>query len=330
MNFCVPCQRHLNGALTCPGCGASAQDETAVMPVVPDGGSVPPSLKLTPLTDASADPGTSTVSIPRQERGALPQDVPTSLASSDGRPVLHGSERGDRGKGRRPAILQAALLAIVVPFLIAATVFAVASLNTDKAPHLGTFPSVAGYATTTSSTSTITVRKSEGEEVAVSSEPVRESPSGSVNVSPPSASPSPTDLAPSTPTAPVGLPASAAKPPVGSLVGSSSQCLAGGGPAPQAGGTALVFVACSGSPEQAWSVVNGSLQLLDKCLDVEGAATEDGSRVQLFGCNGTSAQLWRITSDGSLVHLSSGRCLNAAGFLLKDCDHSAPQRWTLY
>src|SRR3954470_5681319 len=29
MDFCHPCQRHLNGALACPGCGAPAQSLSA-------------------------------------------------------------------------------------------------------------------------------------------------------------------------------------------------------------------------------------------------------------------------------------------------------------
>src|SRR5690349_24575295 len=29
MDFCHPCQRHLNGALACPGCGAPAQSVPA-------------------------------------------------------------------------------------------------------------------------------------------------------------------------------------------------------------------------------------------------------------------------------------------------------------
>ncbi|MEU6341916.1 RICIN domain-containing protein [Streptomyces sp. NPDC046977] len=123
---------------------------------------------------------------------------------------------------------------------------------------------------------------------------------------------------------------SAPTPPAGALVGPGSRCLSGGGAAPQAGGTALVFVECTGSADQTWATAHGSLQVLDKCLDVEGGATTAGSRIQLFGCNRTSAQLWQFTSRGELVNLPSGRCLDAAGFLLKDCDHSAGQRWILY
>ncbi|WP_354638714.1 hypothetical protein [Kitasatospora camelliae] len=46
MNYCTPCRRHLNGALSCPGCGAAA---TAYVPV--------PSAATTAVAPAETAPG---------------------------------------------------------------------------------------------------------------------------------------------------------------------------------------------------------------------------------------------------------------------------------
>jgi len=71
-----------------------------------------------------------------------------------------------------------------------------------------------------------------------------------------------------------------------------------------------------------------------KCVDVAGAATTNGSAVQLFDCNGSGAQRWTVSADGSLQAL--GKCMdvtsagtvNGTQIQLFDCNGSAAQRWT--
>jgi len=48
-----------------------------------------------------------------------------------------------------------------------------------------------------------------------------------------------------------------------------------------------------------------------KCLDVAAAGTADGTKVQIYGCNGTAAQQWTVGSDGTVRAL--GKCLDVAG-----------------
>lgn len=50
-----------------------------------------------------------------------------------------------------------------------------------------------------------------------------------------------------------------------------------------------------------------------KCVDVAGAGTVNGTKVQLWDCNGTGAQVWRPRASGSLVNPQSGKCLDATG-----------------
>ncbi|WP_427889987.1 ricin-type beta-trefoil lectin domain protein [Kribbella sp. GL6] len=74
--------------------------------------------------------------------------------------------------------------------------------------------------------------------------------------------------------------------------------------------------------------------LAGKCMDVAAAATADGTAVQLYDCNGTNAQQWTRSSDGTLRAL--GKCLDVSGGSVADgarvqlwtCNGSGAQQWT--
>ncbi|MEU1230518.1 ricin-type beta-trefoil lectin domain protein [Streptomyces sp. NPDC005828] len=74
--------------------------------------------------------------------------------------------------------------------------------------------------------------------------------------------------------------------------------------------------------------------LAGKCLDVAGAATADGTPVQLHTCNGTTAQRWTLSSDGTVRAL--GKCLDVTGAGTADgtkvqlytCNGTGAQRWS--
>ena len=51
--------------------------------------------------------------------------------------------------------------------------------------------------------------------------------------------------------------------------------------------------------------------LAGKCLDVAGGNTADGTKIQLYTCNGTVAQQWTVTPNGPVKAL--GKCLDVAG-----------------
>ncbi|WP_423464054.1 ricin-type beta-trefoil lectin domain protein [Promicromonospora sp. MS192] len=71
-----------------------------------------------------------------------------------------------------------------------------------------------------------------------------------------------------------------------------------------------------------------------KCVDVAAANPANGTQVQLYGCNGTSAQTWDVRSDGTVRAL--GKCLDVADagtangtrVQIWDCNGTAAQRWT--
>ncbi|NJP43985.1 hypothetical protein HCN08_11290 [Streptomyces sp. PRB2-1] len=71
----------------------------------------------------------------------------------------------------------------------------------------------------------------------------------------------------------------------------------------------------------------------NKCVDVAGANSANGTAVQLYDCNGSNAQQWTVGSDGTVKAL--GKCMDvtAAGTAdgtkvqLYDCNGSAAQSW---
>lgn len=71
-----------------------------------------------------------------------------------------------------------------------------------------------------------------------------------------------------------------------------------------------------------------------KCVDVEGASTANGARVQLYTCDANgAAQAWTLGSDGTVRAL--GRCLDVAGggtadgtrVQTWDCNGTGAQVW---
>ncbi|MGI5391144.1 carbohydrate-binding protein [Streptomyces sp. CA-251251] len=70
-----------------------------------------------------------------------------------------------------------------------------------------------------------------------------------------------------------------------------------------------------------------------KCLDVDNAGTADGTKVQVWTCNGSAAQSWTVAGDGALKAL--GKCLDVSGGGTADgtkvqlwtCNGSGAQQW---
>ncbi|SHI58493.1 endo-1,4-beta-xylanase [Streptomyces sp. 3214.6] len=101
-------------------------------------------------------------------------------------------------------------------------------------------------------------------------------------------------------------------------------------------GTQLALWDCHGGTNQQWaSTAAGELRVYgNKCLDAAGTGT--GTKVQIYSCWGGDNQKWRLNSDGTIVGVQSGLCLDtvaggtANGTLiqLSSCSNSSNQRWT--
>ncbi|WP_435178825.1 arabinofuranosidase catalytic domain-containing protein [Actinacidiphila sp. bgisy145] len=82
---------------------------------------------------------------------------------------------------------------------------------------------------------------------------------------------------------------------------------------------------------------DNSLETLGRCLDIAGNGTADGTKVQLWDCNGVGGQVWVQQSDGSLLNPQSGRCLdspsgataNGTRLQIWDCNGANAQKFHL-
>ncbi|CAL9408474.1 Endo-1,4-beta-xylanase A [Streptomyces sp. enrichment culture] len=101
-------------------------------------------------------------------------------------------------------------------------------------------------------------------------------------------------------------------------------------------GTKLQLWDCHSNSNQQWTYTDaGELRVYgDKCLDAAG--TGNGAKVQIYSCWGADNQKWRLDSDGSIVGVQSGLCLDAVGagtangtlIQLYSCSNGSNQRWT--
>ncbi|MFF4017197.1 endo-1,4-beta-xylanase [Streptomyces sp. NPDC001843] len=101
-------------------------------------------------------------------------------------------------------------------------------------------------------------------------------------------------------------------------------------------GTQLQLWDCHSGTNQQWTYTDaGELRVYgNKCLDAAG--TGNGSKVQIYSCWGGDNQKWRLNSDGSIVGVQSGLCLDAVsggtanGTLIQlyTCSNGNNQRWT--
>jgi chitinase len=93
-----------------------------------------------------------------------------------------------------------------------------------------------------------------------------------------------------------------------------------------ANGTAVELYTCNATSAQNWTHSGNTFQALGKCMDVTGAGTANGTTVELYDCNGTNAQAWTQGSSSSLVNTGSGKCLDATGN--SSADGTRLQIWT--
>jgi chitinase len=88
--------------------------------------------------------------------------------------------------------------------------------------------------------------------------------------------------------------------------------------ASSADGTPVQIYTCNGTTAQQWTHSGTTFQALGKCLDVAAAGTANGTHVQLYTCNGTGAQQWTSGANNSLVNTNSGKCLDDTGWSTTD------------
>ncbi|MDQ2813113.1 MAG: ricin-type beta-trefoil lectin domain protein [Actinomycetota bacterium] len=89
--------------------------------------------------------------------------------------------------------------------------------------------------------------------------------------------------------------------------------------------------------DQQWTLNSDkTLRTLGRCLDIDGNGTANGTKVELYDCNGVGGQQWVPQANGSLLNPQSGRCLddpsgnitNGTPLQIYDCNGNAAQVFT--
>ncbi|GAA4619256.1 chitinase [Actinoallomurus liliacearum] len=101
-----------------------------------------------------------------------------------------------------------------------------------------------------------------------------------------------------------------------------------------AGAAALALPPIVAAASPAWAATGQITGYGGKCVDVAAANSANGTQIQLYSCNGTSAQQWTVGTDGTIRGL--GKCLDVAAansangtkVQLYDCNGTAAQSWT--
>jgi hypothetical protein len=73
-------------------------------------------------------------------------------------------------------------------------------------------------------------------------------------------------------------------------------------------GTKVDIWACNGTGAQTWTFSAGALSVFGKCLD-DSSQGGDGAKLVIWSCNGQQAQTWTHRSNGEYVLKLNGLCL---------------------
>ncbi|WP_405764517.1 ricin-type beta-trefoil lectin domain protein [Streptomyces sp. NBC_00080] len=103
-----------------------------------------------------------------------------------------------------------------------------------------------------------------------------------------------------------------------------------------AAAVAALLTGLNGTPASGAAAAAGQITGIGgKCVDIAGAATANGTAVQLYDCNGSAAQQWTVSEDGTIralgkcLDVTSGGTADGTRTQLWDCNGSAAQRWTV-
>ena len=119
----------------------------------------------------------------------------------------------------------------------------------------------------------------------------------------------------------------------GSVTGPGNLCLADDS---SATASPVTLATCDGNGDQVVTFgTDGTLQILAQCMEPANGATASGTNVQLYPCNGSSAQVWTHPGNGELVHSASGLCLDDPGdsltsgtyMQIQPCSGATEQVW---
>ncbi|KAF8524393.1 carbohydrate-binding module family 13 protein [Hysterangium stoloniferum] len=84
-------------------------------------------------------------------------------------------------------------------------------------------------------------------------------------------------------------------------------------------GAAVTLQTCTGATSQQWTFSEGTVRIFgNKCLDVPGGNTKDGTHMQIWTCSENANQKMFYTYDNRLTWINHGKCLDLTSGSLAD------------
>ncbi|WP_307834620.1 endo-1,4-beta-xylanase [Paractinoplanes lichenicola] len=118
------------------------------------------------------------------------------------------------------------------------------------------------------------------------------------------------------PTNPTSPPPSTTPPPTGDakrILGAQSGRCVDVPGASQSNGTRVQLYDCNGQSNQAWTLTSSRQLTVYGSRCLDAAGSGNGSAVQIYSCNGQANQQWNVNSNGTITGVQSGRCLDVWG-----------------
>ena len=78
-------------------------------------------------------------------------------------------------------------------------------------------------------------------------------------------------------------------------------------------GTRVQLYDCNGQSQQAWTLTSSKQLTAFGSVCLDAAGSGNGSAVQIYSCNGQANQQWNVNSNGTITGVQSGRCLDVWG-----------------
>ncbi|UQU66890.1 endo-1,4-beta-xylanase [Couchioplanes caeruleus] len=83
--------------------------------------------------------------------------------------------------------------------------------------------------------------------------------------------------------------------------------------ATQNNGTRVQLYDCNGQTNQQWTLTSSKQLTVYGSKCLDAAGSGNGSAVQIYSCNGQANQQWNVNSNGTITGVQSGRCLDVWG-----------------
>ncbi|MEV4514276.1 endo-1,4-beta-xylanase [Dactylosporangium sp. NPDC049525] len=78
-------------------------------------------------------------------------------------------------------------------------------------------------------------------------------------------------------------------------------------------GTRVQLYDCNGQSNQQWTATSSRQLTVYGNMCLDAAGSGNGSAVQIYSCNGQTNQQWNVNSNGTITGVQSGRCLDVWG-----------------